>query len=101
MSAPARADWTGTASFYGQVSGSLRADGKPFLPEAHGAAHWTLPMGMRVRVTDLSSGRHVDVRVNDRSPHPRLGPPIDLSLGAAHALGITHSGIARVRVSRL
>ncbi|GJE73214.1 septal ring lytic transglycosylase RlpA family protein [Methylorubrum podarium] len=69
VSAPARADWTGTASFYGHESGRLRADGKPFVPEAHGAAHWTLPLGTKVRVTDLTSGRHIDVRVNDRGPH--------------------------------
>ncbi len=98
---PARAEWTGTASFYGHESGSRRADGKPFVPEAFGAAHWTLPLGTPVRVTDLTTGRHVDVRVNDRGPHPRLGRLIDLSLGAARALGITHRGLARVRVSRL
>jgi rare lipoprotein A len=92
---PARADWTGAASFYGHESGSRRADGKPFVPEAFGAAHWTLPL------TDLATGRHVDVRVNDRGPHPRLGRLIDLSLGAARALGITHRGLARVRVSVL
>ncbi|KQO78108.1 hypothetical protein ASF36_22040 [Methylobacterium sp. Leaf90] len=71
------------------------------MPEALGAAHWTLPLGTPVRVTDLATGRHVDVRVNDRGPHPRLGRLIDLSLGAARALGITRRGLARVRVSLL
>lgn len=99
--APACADWIGTASFYGRESGPRRADGRPFVPEALGAAHWTLPLGTKVRVTDLATGRHVDVRVNDRGPHPRLHRLIDLSLGAARALGITHRGLARVRVSRL
>lgn len=100
-SAPARADWTGIASFYGHESGARRADGKRFVPEEFGAAHWTLPLGTPVRVTDLATGRHVDVRVNDRGPHPRLRRLIDLSLGAARALGITHRGLARVRVSPL
>ena len=95
------ADWTGTASYYGHESGRLRADGRRFVPEALGAAHWTLPLGTPVRVTDLATGRHVDVRVNDRGPHPRLGRLIDLSLGAARTLGITHRGLARVRVSVL
>ncbi|MDV2988133.1 UNVERIFIED_CONTAM: septal ring lytic transglycosylase RlpA family protein [Methylobacteriaceae bacterium AG10] len=99
--APARADRTGTASFYGHESGSRRADGRPFVLEALGAAHWTLPLGTKVRVTDLATGRHVDVRINDRGPHPRLRRLIDLSLGAARALGITHRGLARVRVSVL
>ncbi|SOR29788.1 RlpA-like protein (fragment) [Methylorubrum extorquens] len=73
----------------------------PLRPEALGAAHWTLPLGTPVRVTGLSTGRHIDVRVNDRGPHPRLGRLIDLSLGAVRALGITHRGLARVRVSPL
>ncbi|MEN3231469.1 septal ring lytic transglycosylase RlpA family protein [Methylorubrum rhodesianum] len=80
---PACADWTGTASFCGHELGSRRADGKPFVLEALGAAQWTLPLGIPVRFTDLTTGRHVDVRVNDRGPHPRLGRLIDLSLGSA------------------
>ncbi len=100
-SSPAAADWIGTASFYGHESGSRRADGRPFVPEQLGAAHWTLPLGTRVRLTDLASGRHVDVTVNDRGPHPRLRRLIDLSLGVARALGITHRGLARVRVALL
>ena len=98
---PARAEWTGTASFYRHDYDRLRADGRRFVPEALGAAHWTLPLGTPVRVTDLSTGCPVDVQVNDRGPHPRLGQLIDLSLGAARALGITHRGLARVRVSVL
>lgn len=66
-----------------------------------GAAHWTLPLGTRVRVTDLATGRHVDVTVKDRGPHPRLHRLIDLSLGAAQRLEITRGGLATVRVSLL
>ena len=98
-SAPAHADTIGKASFYGFESGSRRADGKPFRPLQLGAAHWTLPLGTRVRVTDLATGRSIVVPVNDRSPHPRLHRLIDLSLGAARALGIAGRGIATVRVA--
>lgn len=98
---PACADWVGRASWYGPESSARRADGKSFVPEAQGAAHWTLPLGTRVRVTDLATGRHVDVTVNDRGPHPRLGRLIDLSLGSARALGIIQRGVVTVRVARL
>ena len=100
-SAPAHADWIGRASWYGPESGTTRADGRPFRPEEPGAAHWALPLGTRVRVPDLATGWHVDVVVNDRGPHPRLRRLIDLSQGAARALGITRRGIATVRVERL
>ncbi|MEG9526148.1 MAG: septal ring lytic transglycosylase RlpA family protein [Hyphomicrobiales bacterium] len=99
--APASADWTGKASFYGHESGKVRADGRPFQPMQLGAAHWTLPLGTRVRVTDLATGRSVVVPINDRGPHPRLHRLIDLSLGAARQLGITHRGVVRVRVAIL
>lgn len=100
-STPACADMVGTASFYGHESGKRRADGRRFVPTDLGAAHWTLPLGTRVRVTDLATGRHVDVTVNDRGPHPRLHRLIDLSLGAARALGIMQRGLATVRVTVL
>jgi rare lipoprotein A len=95
----AHADWIGRASFYGYESGKVRADGKPFHPLQLGAAHWTLPLGTRVRVTDLATGRSVVVPIKDRGPHPRLHRLIDLSLGAARAIGITRKGLATVRVA--
>lgn len=98
---PACADWIGRASFYGHESGKRRADGRRFVPTDLGAAHWTLPLGTRIRVTDLATGRHVDVTVNDRGPHPRLHRLIDLSPGAARALGIMQRGLATVRVTVL
>lgn len=95
------ADWTGTVCFYGHEPGSRRADGKLFVPEAFGAEHRTLPLGTPGPITALATGCHVDVRVNDRGLHPRLCRLIDLSLGAAGALGIMHRGLARMRVSLL
>ena len=61
------------------------------------AAHRTLPFNSYVRVTDLTNGRSVIVRINDRGPYDgqRI---IDLSARAARALGITRDGTARVRL---
>jgi len=55
-------------------------------------AHHTLPFGTRVRVTNLSNHRSVDVRVNDRGPAVR-DRIADLSLAAARALGMTDEGV--------
>ena len=100
-SGPARADWIGRASFYGYESGKITANGERFAPLGMTAAHWTLPMGTRVQVTDLATGRSVVVRINDRGPHPRLHRLVDLSLGAARALGITARGVVTVRLAIL
>jgi len=61
------------------------------------AAHRTLPFGTRVRVTNLSNGSTVVVRIADRGPFIR-GRSIDLSTGAARAIGMTSAGVARVRM---
>ena len=98
---PACAQFTGRASFYGYESGRVTANGERFDPLGMTAAHWTLPMGTRVQVTDLATGRSVVVRINDRGPHPRLHRLIDLSLGAARALGITARGVVTVRLAIL
>ena len=59
------------------------------------AAHKTLPFGTVVRVVELSSGRSVVVRINDRGPFID-GRIIDLSKGAAAELGIVEKGITKV-----
>ncbi|WP_424631647.1 septal ring lytic transglycosylase RlpA family protein [Bradyrhizobium sp. SYSU BS000235] len=64
-------------------------------PRAMTAAHRTLPVGSRVTVTDLHTGRSIEVRINDRGPFIR-GRWIDLSYGAARAPGM--GGTARVTV---
>lgn len=61
------------------------------------AAHRTLPFGTRVSVTNLANGHSVIVRINDRGPFIR-GRSIDLSSGAARAIGMTGAGVARVRM---
>lgn len=97
---PAAAE-TGTASWYGSESGSRTANGERFQPDGLTAAHRTLPFGTRVRVTDLSTGRSVVVRINDRGPARWTHRVIDLSRGAARALGIVHRGTARVSIEVL
>jgi rare lipoprotein A len=64
------------------------------------AAHPTLPLGSRVAVTNLTNGRVVEVRINDRGPTVP-GRIIDLSYGAARALRAVGTGIVPVRVKVL
>jgi rare lipoprotein A len=85
----------GMASFYGYRSKT--ANGEMMNPNAMTAAHRTLPFGTRVRVTNTRNGRSVVVRINDRGPFIR-GRIIDVSTGAARALGMTGAGVAPVQV---
>jgi len=62
------------------------------------AAHRTLAFGSIVRVTDVHSGKSVDVRINDRGPADGARI-IDLSYAAARKLGIVRRGVARVKLS--
>jgi rare lipoprotein A len=71
------------------------AMGTRFRPHALTAAHKTLPLPSKVRVTNLNNGRSVVVLVNDRGPFKK-GRLIDLSHGAARRLGVR--GVARVKV---
>jgi rare lipoprotein A len=61
------------------------------------AAHPSLPFGTRLRVTNVSTGKSVTVRVNDRGPFVR-GRVVDVSYSAAQALGMVNSGVANVKV---
>ncbi len=88
----------GIASWYGSVlHGHTTASGEIFDETKMTAAHNTLPMGTRVRVTDLNSNKSVVVRINDRG---ELSPGriIDLTSAAAEQLGILRAGIAPVKV---
>lgn len=87
---------SGIASYYWQPQ--RVASGGWFNPNALTAAHRTLPFGTRVRVTNLSNGRSVTVRINDRGPFIR-GRVIDLSRAAAAAVGMTGAGLARVSMA--
>jgi rare lipoprotein A len=64
------------------------------------AAHRTLPFGTRIRVSDPKTQRSVIVTINDRGPFVR-GRVLDLSLGAARALGLESRGLGRVHADVL
>ena len=85
--------FSGMASFYGNESGRKTASGQRFNQEAMTAAHRTLPFGTKLRVTH--GGRSVVVTINDRGPFIR-GRVLDLSTGAARAIGLTSAGVGRV-----
>ena len=90
---------SGQASWYGPRHAGLRTfSGERFDPARMTAAHASLAMGTMVRVTDMASGRSVIVRVNDREP-PHGVRCIDLSEGAAVALGIHGRGLADVTLT--
>jgi len=88
----------GTASWYGeQFDGKETASGEPFDMYDLTAAHPTLPLGTRVKVTNLRNRKSVVVVVNDRGPLVE-GRIIDLSYGAAQRLGFEEKGLQRVRL---
>jgi rare lipoprotein A (peptidoglycan hydrolase) len=80
------ADETGIASVYSVESGRRTASGREWNHEALTAAHRTLPLGTKVKVTNKSNGNSVVVIINDRGPFVR-GRIIDVSPGAARVLG--------------
>jgi rare lipoprotein A len=89
---------TGIASWYGpQFHGKRTANGETFDMNSLTAAHRTLPMPSAVRVVNLTNGRSIILRVNDRGPFAR-SRIIDLSRRAAQLLGFQRQGTARVRV---
>ena len=90
---------SGIASWYGgpRWQGKRTASGVRYEQDGLTAAHATLPLGSKVRVTLEGSGRSVVVTINDR-PGTRTRI-IDLSRGAARALGILDRGVARVTLT--
>ena len=93
-----RAVQTGYASWYGKAhQGQRTTSGEAYDMNAFTAAHPALPMGTRLRVTNLRNGRSVTVRVNDRGPFVD-GRIIDLSYAAARAVGAVGDGVVPVRV---
>ena len=89
----------GEASFYGKgFHGRLTASGMRFNQHGLTAAHPTLPLGTRARVTNLKSGQTVSVQITDRGPYAR-GRDLDLSQAAAATIGLTQKdGEAPVKI---
>jgi rare lipoprotein A len=96
----------GLASWYGMEGGKVRehgkltASGRRYDQNAMTAAHKTLPLGTRVKVTNLDNNRTIVVVINDRGPYIE-GRIIDLTLRGARSLGFKEAGIARVRIQAL
>lgn len=93
--------YQGRASWYGgQFHGRRTSSGEIFNGNGLTAAHRSLPFGTRVKVTNLANGRAIVVRVTDRGPFVG-GRILDVSRGAAAALGMIQSGVAKVKVDVL
>src|SRR5215510_14489257 len=88
----------GIASWYGPgFHGNRTANGEIYDQFDLTAAHPSLPLGTRAIVTNLSNGRSVEVRINDRGPFVG-GRAIDLSYGAARVIQMVGPGTATVRI---
>ena len=88
----------GVASYYGKkFHGRNTANGEVFNMYKLTAAHRVLPLGTRVKVTNMANGRWVEVKVNDRGPFIE-GRVLDLSFAAALELEMVNAGTARVMI---
>jgi len=91
----------GIASWYGaKFHGRNTSNGEIYDMHKKTAAHKTLPFGTQVNVVNLSNGREVVVRINDRGPFVK-GRIIDLSYAAAKDIGLIEPGTAKVRIVAL
>jgi len=92
----------GKASWYSIRTnrGTRTASGQRLCDKGATAAHKTLPMGTKVRVTNQSNGKSEIVTINDRGPFIR-GRIIDLTIGSAERLGFRHRGVVPVKVEVL
>jgi len=89
---------TGTASFYAdEFNGKKTANGEIYDMNDLTAAHSSYPFNTVVKVTNLSNGNSVEVRINDRMPQFK-GRIIDLSLAAAKKIEMISSGIQEVKL---
>lgn len=90
-----------TASWYGRkFHGRPTASGERFDMYALTCAHKTMKFGTRLRITNPDNNKLVVVTVNDRGPFIR-GRDLDLSYGAAKAIGLTAKGVGRVKMEYL
>ena len=88
----------GVASYYGKkFHRKLTANGQKFNMYKVSAAHKTLPLGTRVKVTNLNNGKSIRLTINDRGPFKK-GRILDLSYKAAQKLGFVNEGTTKVRI---
>ena len=89
---------TGNASYYAdKFEGKKTASGATFQQRKLTAAHKTLPFGTKIKVTNVTTGKTVKVKVNDRGPFV-AGRIIDLSKRAAKKIGLVQKGILQVEI---
>lgn len=89
---------TGTASFYAdEFDGRRTANGEVYDMNDLTAAHLTYAFNTIVKVTNLSNGKSVEVRINDRMPQFK-GRIIDLSFAAAKKIEMVNAGIQKVKL---
>ena len=89
---------SGLASYYAdKYNGRTTSNGEIFRQSKLTAAHKTLPFGTKVKVTNLSNGKSVKVRVNDRGPFI-AGRIIDLSKSAAAKIDLVGVGVTQVKI---
>ena len=92
---------SGVASYYhDRFQGRKTASGARYDKNTLSAAHKTLPLGTKVKVTDSRTGKSVVVRINDRGPFVK-GRVIDLSRAAARKIGLVKKGLTPVKVKVL
>lgn len=88
----------GAASWYGPgFHGEEIASGETFNQNKMTAAHPTLPLGTKAEVTNVETGKSVEVTINDRGPYAK-NRVIDLSKAAAQKLGMTEEGTSKVKI---
>lgn len=94
-----KVEQVGTASWYGPgFHGQATASGETFNQNALTAAHRSLPLGSTAVVTNLATGKSVQVTINDRGPYVK-GRKIDLSHAAAQKIGMKKKGVTRVKIT--
>ena len=90
--------YRGTATWY--QKGKKTADGRKYNPNKYSVAHRTLPFGTMLRLTNVANGNTIEAIVNDRGPFVK-NKELDVSRGAAQALGFFHSGQAKLIIEVL
>ncbi|PSR55205.1 septal ring lytic transglycosylase RlpA family lipoprotein [Adhaeribacter arboris] len=106
VSSCARTNWNGyteqgNASYYAdKFQGRKMANGQPYRKGKLTAAHKKIPLGSRVKVTNLKTHRSVKVKITDRGPHGR-NRMIDLSRAAARKVGMIEAGVVPVKIKVL
>lgn len=94
----------GTASWYSETDPGINlhtANGEIFDDQKLTCASWDYPFGTLLQVTNLSNGKTVVCRVNDRGPNKRLARLLDLTHAAFRRIADTRRGLIRISIQKL